>query len=154
MGLHAQMAQPGEEDTLRGLLREFAPADKTISPTRNAVIEALRKNPEIRKGFPEEQIRNLVDTYINADQIEWDYRPPEKGFRGDVAIFTPRLDVGDVEFISNSWHPYVSGRVENTIIDCVNDDLLTADFAHQIGTAVSKMLSRQPADDENIEEKA
>jgi thioesterase domain-containing protein len=146
MGLQDTIDAPREEDTFRALVQEFTGEAPRTPPSRAGVIETLSRSPAIRRGFPESRIPSLVDLYVNADRLEWNYRPRQRGFSGDALLFTPARDFdGDTAFVENSWRPYLSGRLVNHVVDCDNDSLLSAPHTARIGDVLGRELSSRPS---------
>ncbi|QHY99225.1 Dimodular nonribosomal peptide synthase [Streptomyces sp. S4.7] len=153
LGLLDAIGDLHEEHTFRRLVEAFTGEAPQNAPSRAEVIEVLERNPSLRQSFPESHIPVLVDLYVNTDRLEWNYRPRQGEFSGDVLLFTPAQDHGgDTDLLEDSWRPYLSGRLVSHVVDCDTDSLLSAPHTARVGAVLGGELNRPGGRPERQEE--
>nr|WP_042178681.1 non-ribosomal peptide synthetase [Kibdelosporangium sp. MJ126-NF4]CEL13334.1 Siderophore biosynthesis non-ribosomal peptide synthetase modules [Kibdelosporangium sp. MJ126-NF4]CTQ99025.1 Siderophore biosynthesis non-ribosomal peptide synthetase modules [Kibdelosporangium sp. MJ126-NF4] len=116
------------------------------SPGRDSVadhaelIEALRRERIVPDGLREADYHAAADVFLNNCALLRDYSPDR--FDGDVLYFSAALDRSTASDGSESWLPYVGGRLENVDIACGHRDMMQPVPLAEIGAVLAAWLQR------------
>ncbi|MFF7768766.1 alpha/beta fold hydrolase, partial [Streptomyces massasporeus] len=137
---------PGDLDALK-LLLDYVGLDIdeeiTESTDITRLLELIRTESSVLANLETEQVRGLVDIVINNIHLMDAYDP--EMFDGDVLFFTATEGKVEDWMSYEAWVPYVKGQVENHLIACEHTEMTEPGPLREIGTVVSRALSRRPA---------
>ncbi len=135
---------PGDEEALIGLLAlgGYEPDSLGDKPLDDAsAIEILRQDGSALASLEEETILNLKETYVNSVRIMGEYEPGV--FNGDVLFFkSTLLPEWFPDISTDSWHPYISGLIEQHDIVCRHKDMCQPEPLAEIGQIIANKLAK------------
>ncbi|MFJ5631438.1 amino acid adenylation domain-containing protein [Streptomyces goshikiensis] len=118
------------------------PADRGAVDRAEAVT-AIRDSQGLLAGFDEELLDAIVATNMHCVRLL--SRSRTRRFRGDVLFFTAARTTPAAEAPARMWPPYLDGRLEEHVLDCGHDELMSPDVLAQIGPVLARALAALPS---------
>jgi hypothetical protein len=89
--------------------------------------------------FTAEQADRVMESFETASGIAHDYRPGV--FDGDLVFFTAGKDRVDHAVVAQTWRPYMTGDIHNTVVDARHLELTHADALAIIGPILERFMN-------------
>ncbi|MFE3627869.1 amino acid adenylation domain-containing protein [Streptomyces goshikiensis] len=110
---------------------------------RAEAVTAIRDSQGLLAGFDEELLDAIVATNMHCVRLL--SRSRTRRFRGDVLFFTAARTTPAAEAPARMWPPYLDGRLEEHVLDCGHDELMSPDVLAQIGPVLARALAALPS---------
>ena len=92
-------------------------------------------------GLNIERLRRLFGAILNTGaQLGGHVYEP---YSGDLTFFSSAIEHPNDEDAALQWRPYVSGRIENHLVDAVHTAMMTPDAINAIGPVLNEVLRRK-----------
>ncbi|MFF4156093.1 amino acid adenylation domain-containing protein [Streptomyces sp. NPDC001678] len=144
---------PGEEEFVSHLLHEaglgreaLGDGPPTLGGLRAALADggtagagALAEAGSPLAGLEEDTLRAVYDTFRNEAGIGLE--PPAEPYDGDVLFFAAGLDAPESSSLAELWKPYVTGTVEEHVVDCRHLEMTAPGPLGEIAAAVESHLA-------------
>ncbi|MEV4435505.1 amino acid adenylation domain-containing protein [Streptomyces sp. NPDC049585] len=140
---------PGEEEFVSHLVHEadldreaLGEGPPTLAGLRRA-LDAAGPAAGPLAGLEEDTLRAVYDTFRNEARIGLE--PPAQPYDGDVLFFTAGHDAAQSSSPAEAWKPYVTGRVEEHVVDCRHLEMLAPKPLGAIAAVLRERLGAGPA---------
>ncbi|MFE4211324.1 alpha/beta fold hydrolase, partial [Streptomyces goshikiensis] len=110
---------------------------------RAEAVTAIRDSQGLLAGFDEELLDAIVATNMHCVRLL--SRSRTRRFRGDVLFFTAARTTPAAEAPARMWPPYLDGRLEEHVLDCGHDELMSPDVLARIGPVLARALAALPS---------
>ncbi|MEU4298932.1 non-ribosomal peptide synthase/polyketide synthase [Kitasatospora aureofaciens] len=108
------------------------------------VAEVLNRRGSALQGLSERQVEVIVDIMINNAKLAVDFVPGR--YDGDLLLFNSTIDRAEDNAGSETWRPYVTGRIESHEITTRHDRMTQAGSLAQIGPIVAARIAGATGD--------
>ncbi|MEU8778348.1 amino acid adenylation domain-containing protein [Streptomyces sp. NPDC048606] len=106
---------------------------------RAQAVTAIRDSQGLLAGFDEALLDAIVATNLHCVRLL--ARSRTRRFRGDVLFFTAARTTPADEAPARVWPPYLDGRIDEHVLDCAHDELMSPAALERIGPAVARALA-------------
>ncbi|MFF4389206.1 amino acid adenylation domain-containing protein [Streptomyces sp. NPDC001552] len=106
---------------------------------RAEAVGAIRDSQGLLAGFDEALLGAIVDTNVHCVRLL--SRSRTLRYRGDVLFFTASRSTPAEEAPGLVWPAYLDGRIEEHVLDCSHDDLMSPTVLAQIGPVLARALA-------------
>ncbi|MGZ9928641.1 amino acid adenylation domain-containing protein [Streptomyces sp. NC-S4] len=106
---------------------------------RAEAVGAIRDSQGLLAGFDEALLGSIVDTNVHCVRLL--SRSRTLRYRGDVLFFTASRSTPAAEAPGLVWPAYLDGRIEEHVLDCSHDDLMSPAVLAQIGPVLARALA-------------
>ncbi|MEU2794569.1 amino acid adenylation domain-containing protein [Streptomyces sp. NPDC007100] len=133
---------PDEAEALESLLTMggYGPDSLEGKPLTTAnVVEVLQREGSPLSTLSTDTIKALGTIYLNTNDLVRAY--DHRVFRGDVLFFRAVVDTIDDTLTPDTWTPYVTGRIDNTNIECSHKDMTLPEPIAHIARVVADRLT-------------
>ncbi|MEU7597913.1 amino acid adenylation domain-containing protein [Streptomyces sp. NPDC039022] len=133
---------PDEAEALESLLTMggYGPDSLEGKPLTTAnVVEVLQREGSPLSALSTGTIKALGAIYLNTNDLVRAY--DHRVFRGDVLFFRAVVDTIDDTLTPDTWTPYVTGRIDNTNIECSHKDMTLPEPIAHIARVVAARLT-------------
>jgi thioesterase domain-containing protein len=126
-------------DLLGGWRELFELGDAVQAHTHAQAWEVIRSQV-VRTGlFTAEQTDRVMESFETASDIANDYRP--EVFEGDLLFFTAGKDRTDDDALAQTWRPYVTGKIHNTVVDARHLELSHPHAMAVVGSVLERFMN-------------
>ncbi|WUA40401.1 amino acid adenylation domain-containing protein [Streptomyces sp. NBC_00273] len=113
---------------------------ETDAPVDRAeAVGAIRDSQGLLAGFDEALLGAIVDTNVHCVRLL--SRSRTLRYRGDVLFFTASRSTPAEEAPGLVWPAHLDGRIEEHVLDCSHDDLMSPAVLAQIGPVLARALA-------------
>ncbi|MEU6964959.1 amino acid adenylation domain-containing protein [Streptomyces chrestomyceticus] len=133
---------PDEAEALESLLTMggYGPDSLEGKPLTTAnVVEVLQREGSPLSTLSTDTIKALGAIYLNTNDLVRAY--DHRVFRGDVLFFRAVVDTIDDTLTPDTWTPYVTGRIDNTNVECSHKDMTLPEPIAHIARVVAGRLT-------------
>ncbi|MER6312374.1 amino acid adenylation domain-containing protein [Streptomyces sp. NPDC001581] len=109
---------------------------------RAEAVGAIRDSQGLLAGFDEALLGAIVDTNVHCVRLL--SRSRTRRYRGDVLFFTASRSTPADEAPGLVWPAYLDGRIEEHVLDCSHDDLMSPGVLAEIGPLLARALRSAP----------
>ncbi|MGW6945685.1 amino acid adenylation domain-containing protein [Streptomyces xanthophaeus] len=141
----AYVEEPGWEERLKreesGFLMSVAGLEQPVdgSPVdRSEAVRAIRDSQGLLAGFDESLLDSIVATNMTCVRLL--ARSRTRRYRGDVLFVTAGRSTPAAEAPGRVWPPYLDGRIDEHVLDCGHDELMSPAALERIGPLVARAL--------------
>ncbi|MCK8678274.1 amino acid adenylation domain-containing protein [Streptomyces lichenis] len=106
--------------------------------SREEAVAAIRDSQGLLAGFDEELLGAIVDTNVHCVRLL--SRSTTRHTTGDVLFFTAARTTAAEDAPSTVWPEFVSGTLEEHVLDCSHDELMAPAALDRIGPALDAAL--------------
>ncbi|MFJ3517038.1 amino acid adenylation domain-containing protein [Streptomyces sp. NPDC090131] len=106
---------------------------------RAEAVDAIRDSQGLLAGFDEALLGAIVDTNVHCVRLLSRSRTLRYG--GDVLFFTAARSTPADEAPGLVWPAYLEGRLEEHVLDCTHDDLMSPGVLAEIGPVLARALA-------------
>ncbi|MFF3089795.1 amino acid adenylation domain-containing protein [Streptomyces nojiriensis] len=106
---------------------------------RAEAVGAIRDSQGLLAGFDEALLGAIVDTNVHCVRLLSRSRTPR--YHGDVLFFTASRSTPAAEAPGLVWPAYLDGRIEEHVLDCSHDDLMSPAVLAEIGPVLARALA-------------
>ncbi|MFF4444243.1 amino acid adenylation domain-containing protein [Streptomyces sp. NPDC001502] len=107
---------------------------------RAEAVGAIRDSQGLLAGFDEALLGAIVDTNVHCVRLL--SRSRTRRYRGDVLFFTASRSTPAEEAPGLVWPAYLDdGRIEEHVLDCSHDDLMSPGVLAEIGPVLARALA-------------
>ncbi|MFI1942978.1 amino acid adenylation domain-containing protein [Streptomyces virginiae] len=106
---------------------------------RAEAVGAIRDSQGLLAGFDEALLGAIVDTNVHCVRLL--SRSRTLRYRGDVLFFTASRSTPAEEAPGLVWPAYLDGRIEEHVLDCAHDDLMSPGILAEIGPVLARALA-------------
>ncbi|MER6444397.1 amino acid adenylation domain-containing protein [Streptomyces venezuelae] len=106
---------------------------------RAEAVGAIRDSQGLLAGFDEALLGAIVDTNVHCVRLL--SRSRTLRYRGDVLFFTASRSTPADEAPGLVWPAYLDGRIEEHVLDCSHDDLMSPGVLAEIGPVLARALA-------------
>ncbi|MFD9517173.1 amino acid adenylation domain-containing protein [Streptomyces sp. NPDC059979] len=106
---------------------------------RAEAVGAIRDSQGLLAGFDEALLGAIVDTNVHCVRLL--SRSRTRRYRGDVLFFTASRSTPADEAPGLVWPAYLDGRIEEHVLDCAHDDLMSPGVLAEIGPVLARALA-------------
>jgi thioesterase domain-containing protein len=129
---------PDERDILVGML-DCDPESLHGEPLTYAqVVDVLRSRGSALASLEEYHISAVIEIMINNARIALNFTPAR--FHGNLLLFNSTIDRGESTASSDTWRPYVDGKIETHDIASRHDRMTQPGSLAQIGPILAAKL--------------
>ncbi|MFJ6483569.1 amino acid adenylation domain-containing protein [Streptomyces sp. NPDC091682] len=115
------------------------PPEADAPVDRAQAVGAIRDSQGLLAGFDEALLGAIVDTNVHCVRLL--SRSRTLRYRGDVLFFTASRSTPAAEAPGLVWPAYLDGRIEEHVLDCSHDDLMSPAVLAQIGPVLARALA-------------
>ena len=126
-------------DLLGGWRELFDLDDAVQAQTHEQAWEVIRGQVVQTGLFSADQTDRVMESFETASDLSTAYRP--EVFRGDLIFFTAGKDHADAQALAQTWCPYVTGQIHNTVVDARHLELSHPQAMAVIGPILEKFIS-------------
>jgi thioesterase domain-containing protein len=132
---------PGElmADLLGGWRELFDLGDEVKVDTHEQAWSVIRDQVTGTGMFTAEQADRVMESFETASDIAHDYRPGV--FDGDLVFFTAGKDRVDHDAVAQTWRPYVTGDIHNTVVEARHLELTHSYALAIIGPILERFMT-------------
>nr|WP_256107305.1 non-ribosomal peptide synthetase [Streptomyces sp. ODS05-4] len=116
--------------------RPAGPRDGAVS--REEAVAAIRDSQGLLAGFDEELLAAIVDTNVHCVRLL--SRSTTRHTIGDVLFFTAARSTPAEDAPAKVWPEFVSGALDEHVLDCSHDELMSPAALDRIGPALDAAL--------------
>ncbi|MET9599093.1 amino acid adenylation domain-containing protein [Streptomyces sp. NPDC006459] len=106
---------------------------------RAEAVGAIRDSQGLLAGFDEALLGAIVDTNVHCVRLL--SRSRTLRYRGDVLFFTASRSTPAQEAPGLVWPEYLEGRLQEHVLDCSHDDLMSPAVLAEIGPVLARALA-------------
>ncbi|WP_327260475.1 amino acid adenylation domain-containing protein [Streptomyces sp. NBC_01232] len=106
---------------------------------RAEAVDAIRDSQGLLAGFDEALLGAIVDTNVHCVRLL--SRSRTLRYRGDVLFFTAARSTPADEAPGLVWPAHLGGRLEEHVLDCAHDDLMSPGVLAEIGPVLARALA-------------
>ncbi len=103
------------------------------------MVEVLQREGSPLSTLSTDTIKALGAIYLNTNDLVRAY--DHRVFRGDVLFFRAVVDTIDDTLTPDTWTPYVTGRIDNTDVECSHKDMTLPEPIAHIARVVADRLT-------------
>ncbi|MET9609740.1 amino acid adenylation domain-containing protein [Streptomyces sp. NPDC006512] len=106
---------------------------------RSEAVRAIRDSQGLLAGFDEALLDSIVATNMHCVRLL--SRSRTRRYRGDVLFVTAGRSTPAAEAPGRVWPPYLDGRIDEHVLDCGHDELMSPSALDRIGPLVARALN-------------
>ncbi|MGW7125420.1 alpha/beta fold hydrolase, partial [Streptomyces sp. NPDC054901] len=125
--------------SVAGVSPEAAGGADGSAPDRSEAIRAIRDSQGLLAGFDEALLDSIVATNMHCVRLL--SRSRTRRYRGDVLFVTAGRSTPAAEAPGRVWPPYLDGRIDEHVLDCEHDELMSPTALDRIGPLVARALN-------------
>ncbi|MFF4323493.1 amino acid adenylation domain-containing protein [Streptomyces sp. NPDC001568] len=125
--------------SVAGLSPDAARGADGAAPDRSEAIRAIRDSQGLLAGFDEALLDSIVATNMHCVRLL--SRSRTRRYRGDVLFVTAGRSTPAAEAPGRVWPPYLDGRIDEHVLDCEHDELMSPSALDRIGPLVARALN-------------
>lgn len=141
MSTTADDPAPGElmADLLGGWRELFDLGGEVTAGTHEQAWAVIRDQVTASGMFTSEQVDRVMESFETASGIAQDYRPGV--FDGDVVFFTAGKDRVDHDAVVQTWRPFITGDLHNTVVEARHLELTHPYALAVIGPTLERFMN-------------
>ncbi|MFD9452232.1 amino acid adenylation domain-containing protein [Streptomyces sp. NPDC059985] len=125
--------------SVAGVSPEAAGGADGSAPDRSEAIRAIHDSQGLLAGFDEALLDSIVATNMHCVRLL--SRSRTRRYRGDVLFVTAGRSTPAAEAPGRVWPPYLDGRIDEHVLDCEHDELMSPTALDRIGPLVARALN-------------